>query len=446
MAQKRALQLYTAAVNVSGIAVLIAFLFLFPIRNVFSAVFFALLAFVAETQTAFVGNGKSLSVSSSAVTAAMLTSGPAAAVLIAVACVMGSISKIDGKIKHVFNTNIKFTLFNIGNYALSIAVMCLVYFRFGGVMLEGPYNSFLQVFRKLNPCSVPLIIGVVLCVTCNLLLVGIFISTKNQISFFRIVAPEMAWPFSSIIIFGILGVFLTALYVVYGWFLVVLFFLPFILARYAFTAYKDLQQNYLQTVESLASAIEAKDEYTSGHSRRVEQYSAMIADELKLSGRRRETLRYAALLHDIGKIGIPERILNKNGKLDENEWEYVKSHPEKGAHIVEDIAFLKDAVEIIRRHHEWYNGGGYPGGLSAKELPLEAMIICVADAYDAMTSDRPYRGKLSGAQAMKELHDKAGIQFAPELVTALERALVKKGELPAAAPKHVGTGELQARS
>ena len=429
MAQKRAFQLYTAAVIVSGTVVLVLFAVFYPIHNIFSAVFFAILAIVAETQTVFIGNGKFISVSSAVVTATMLTSGPAAAVLIAVACVLGSVSKVDGKTKYIFNTKIEITLFNMSNYALSFAVMCLIYFKFGGVIIGNSFSSLNQIFRQLNYSSIPLIIGVTLSVTCNLLIVATFIAIKNRVNFFKVLVPNLAWPFTSIVIIGILGVFLTALYVAYGWFLVVLFFLPFMLARYTFTTYKNLQQNYLQTVDSLASAIETKDVYTSGHSRRVEQYSEMIAGELKLSVKRRETLKYAALLHDIGKIGIPERILNKHGKLDESEWEYIKSHSEKGAHIIEDIEFLKDAVEIVRCHHEWYDGSGYPGGKSEKDLSMEAMIICVADSYDAMTSDRPYREKFSDAQAMKELHDKAGKQFSPQVVDAFEHALIKNGEL-----------------
>jgi putative nucleotidyltransferase with HDIG domain len=429
MAQKRAFQFYMTAVCVSGIAFLISFAVFYPIYNIFSAVFFAVLAIVAETQTVCIGNGKFISVSSAIVTATMLTSGPTAAVLTAVVCVLGSVTKNDGKTSHVFNTKVEITLFNISNYALSSAVMCLIYFRFGGGIIGNSHAPFAEILQQISGYSVQMIIGVVISIILNSILVAGYISIKNKTNIFSVLAPNFAWPVTSVIFISILGVLLTALYVAYGWFLVVLFFLPFMLARYTFTTYKNLQQNYLQTVDSLASAIETKDVYTSGHSRRVEQYSEMIAGELKLSVKRRETLKYAALLHDIGKIGIPERILNKHGKLDESEWEYIKSHSEKGAHIIEDIEFLKDAVEIVRCHHEWYDGSGYPGGLSEKDLSMEAMIICVADSYDAMTSDRPYREKFSDAQAMKELHDKAGKQFSPQVVDAFERALIKNGEL-----------------
>jgi putative nucleotidyltransferase with HDIG domain len=428
MAHKRALQFYMTAVSVSGIAILILFTVFYPIHDIVSTVFFVVLAVVAETQTVFLGNEKSISISSAVVTLGMLTSGPAAAVWIAVACIAGSVTKVDGKTRFVFNTKINITLFNISNYALSCSVMCILYFSLKGHIIASPTKSMADVLDQMSRYSVQLIVGVVVSIVFNSFLVAIYISIKNRVSIFRGISANLAWPITNVIIIGILGAFLTALYVVYGRFLVVLFFLPFMLARYTFTTYKDLQQNYLQTVESLAFAIEAKDEYTSGHSRRVEQYCAMIAQEMKLSPKHSETLKYAALLHDIGKIGIPEKILNKPGKLDDTEWEYIKSHPEKGAHIIEDIEFLSDAVEIVRTHHEWYNGGGYPEGRHDK-LTVESMIICVADSYDAMTSDRPYRLKLTCEQAMKELHDKSGIQFSVKVVDAFERALIKNGEL-----------------
>lgn len=429
MAQKVALKLYMAAVIIAGIVVFCLFLFFFPIHNIFGAAFFAILAIIAETQTVFLGNGKFISVSSAVVTATMMTSGPAAAVITATVCVLGSVSKKEGVTKHIFNTKPEITLFNISNYTLSSATMCLIYCKFGGGIIVYS-DSISVVIKQISQYSIQLIVGVVVSIIFNSIIVAGYVSVKEKINIFSVLEPSFAWPITSVMIISILGAFLTALYVVYTWFLVVLFFLPFMLARYTFTTYKDLQQNYLQTVDSLASAIEAKDPYTSGHSRRVELYCGLIAEEMKLSVKRCEILKYAALLHDVGKIGIPEKILNKPGKLDEEEWKYIKSHPEKGAHIIEDIEFLKDAVEIVRSHHEWYNGGGYPDGKSAKNLPVEAMIICVADAYDAMTSDRPYRKKLSVDVALQELHRKSGIQFMPEAVNAFERALLKKGYLP----------------
>lgn len=428
MAQKVALKLYMAAVIIAGIVVLALFLFFFPIQNIFGAVFFAILAIIAETQTVFLGSGKFISVSSAIVTATMMTSGPSAAVITAAVCVLGSVSKKEGITKHVFNTKPEITLFNISNYTLSSATMCLIYCKFGGKIIVYS-DSIAVVIKQISQYSIQLIVGVVVSIIFNSVVVAGYVAIKEKINIFSVLEPSFAWPITSVMIISILGAFLTGLYVAYTWFLVVIFFLPFMLARYTFTTYKDLQQNYLQTVDSLASAIETKDPYTSGHSRRVELYCGLIAEEMKLSVKRCETLKYAALLHDIGKIGIPEKILNKPGKLDDEEWKYIKSHPEKGAHIIEDIEFLKDAVEIVRSHHEWYNGEGYPDGKSAKNLSVEAMIICVADAYDAMTSDRPYRKKLSNEVALQELYNKSGIQFMPEAVEAFERALLKKGYL-----------------
>lgn len=441
MALKRASQLYIVTVIVLGFIVLAAFTVTYPIHDYFSTIFFTLLAIVAESQTVFIGNGKSISVSSAIFIAAMLTAGPSAGIWAATICICGSVTRMDNKIFHVFNTKPSITFFNVGNYVLTYAIISQITFRFRQTVISHAYPSLEAYFRDINAIALSLLIAITAGVLFNSILIALHISLRNGISFLRTILYNLIWPTASVIVICMLGVFLTALYVVYGWFLVVLFFAPFMLARWAFKTYKDLQQSYLQTVESLAFAIEAKDEYTSGHSKRVEMYSALIAHEMKLSNKRCQILRYAALLHDVGKIGIPENILNKPGKLTDEEWVYIRSHPEKGAHIIEDIEFLKDAVPIVRSHHEWYNGGGYPQGKSAKDLPLEAMILCAADSYDAMTSDRPYRRRLENEVAMRELHEKAGIQFAPEVVEALERALIKEGELTAASVRKPAAGK-----
>jgi putative nucleotidyltransferase with HDIG domain len=423
------LKIYQMAVSAVGIVLLISFSAFYPINDKFCIIFFAILAIIAETQSVYLGSRQSVSISSAVIIAATLTGGPAAAVWAAAASVCGSITKVSSKkTYHMFNSPALLTMFNIGNYVISISAMSFIYFKMGGELINHQM-TFPQVMLTINKNAVELLIAILLSILVNAILFSIYLFIRKDIKSPKELLSTLLYPVVSLFVICLLGIILTALYVAYGWFLVVLFFAPFMLARYVFITYNELRSSYMQTVESLAFAIEAKDEYTSGHSRRVAEYSSMIAVEMKLTNRRRENLKYAALLHDVGKIGIPESILNKPSKLNEEEWKLIKSHPEKGAHIVEDIEFLSDAVEIIKSHHEWYNGTGYPCGKSVKELSVEAMILCVADAYDAMTSNRPYRSTIEPQAAMQEVHDKVNIQFSGDIVNAFEIALVKKGIL-----------------
>lgn len=169
----------------------------------------------------------------------------------------------------------------------------------------------------------------------------------------------------------------------------------------------------LQMVETLANAIDAKDRYTKGHSFRVAEYSAVIARELGWTKERVDTLRYEALLHDVGKIGIPDSVLNKDGKLTNVEFNVVRSHTTIGADILKDITSLPGAKDVAKCHHERYDGKGYPGCLAGEEIPINARIVGLADAYDAMNSDRVYRKALTPEVIRRELIKGRGMQFDP---------------------------------
>jgi HD-GYP domain-containing protein (c-di-GMP phosphodiesterase class II) len=182
--------------------------------------------------------------------------------------------------------------------------------------------------------------------------------------------------------------------------------------------YEDIERSYFSTVKALAKAIEVKDPYTHGHSERVTEYALLIADFMKLDERDKQKLKYAATLHDIGKIGIAGRVLNKPGALTEEEYTHVKTHPLLGDSIIEPVEFLQGPRPIILHHHEHFDGSGYPQGLGGKGIPLCARILSVADAFEAMRSDRPYRKALPLLAAMQELRRNAGSQFDPEVVEA----------------------------
>src|SRR3954471_24677585 len=178
----------------------------------------------------------------------------------------------------------------------------------------------------------------------------------------------------------------------------------------------DLRSAYVSTVRLLAEAIEAKDPFLRGHSDEVSEYVAAVADRLGIKRDRREELVFGSLLHDVGKIGISERILLKPAALTDEEFGIVKLHPRIGYRLVERVEALKPIAPAILHHHERWDGGGYPDGLAGEQIPLEARIVAVADSFSAMTAERPYRGRMSLDQACAELERCAGTQFDPEVV------------------------------
>lgn len=177
-----------------------------------------------------------------------------------------------------------------------------------------------------------------------------------------------------------------------------------------------LQQNYLDTIKSLAKALEAKDNYTKGHSDRVTNYAVGIAYKLSLPEKEIELLREICVLHDVGKIGIPEDILNKKEPLTKEDWQVIRKHPEIGESILRPIEFLRLGLSIVSDHHERWDGAGYPKGLKKDEISILAAIVAVADAYDAMTSDRPYRKAMTKEKAISILNENKNIQFNAKVV------------------------------
>ncbi|MGA2483141.1 MAG: diguanylate cyclase [Candidatus Acidiferrales bacterium] len=184
-----------------------------------------------------------------------------------------------------------------------------------------------------------------------------------------------------------------------------------------------LPQAVLDTITSLAFAIDAKDHYTQGHSQKVSAYAALIAEAMGMSDGEVEEIRLAGVLHDIGKVGIPEVILNKNGPLNPEEWESMKSHVYFGGKILEPLQALSRIQRMVLHHHEFFDGSGYPGGLVGAQIPLGARILAVADAYDTITSDRTYKKARTPAEALAELERCANAQFDSEIITIFVRAM-----------------------
>jgi HD-GYP domain-containing protein (c-di-GMP phosphodiesterase class II) len=190
--------------------------------------------------------------------------------------------------------------------------------------------------------------------------------------------------------------------------------------------YRDMKGMYIGTIKTLAKAIDAKDPYTKGHSEKVMEFSVEIAKELKLPERLIRNIEFAALIHDIGKIGIKDSVLTKPARLSDSEYEQIKKHPFIGEQIIAPIEFLTNIAPLVLYHHEHYDGRGYLEGLRGEEIPLGARILMVADSYEAMISERPYSKSMSENDAIEELQDKAGKQFDPKIVNAFLTVLKRK--------------------
>ncbi len=194
------------------------------------------------------------------------------------------------------------------------------------------------------------------------------------------------------------------------------------------TAYDMLEATYDQTLAALMSALDARDRETEGHSLRVSHLTAKLGETLNFSHDQLKVLERGSLLHDIGKIGISDTILHKPGPLNDQEWKMMRHHPDIGAKIVEGIPFLQDTIPLIRHHQERWDGTGYPDGLCGEEIPILARMFSIVDAFDALTSNRPYRQKISTLEAVEYLHEQAGILFDPEIVEVFKK-LVTESQL-----------------
>jgi len=192
--------------------------------------------------------------------------------------------------------------------------------------------------------------------------------------------------------------------------------------------YKDLKDLSIGVIKSLANAVDARDPYTNGHSLRVAEYSLAMGKKLGLREEQLELLEYMAILHDIGKIGIRDEILNKPSRLNEEEYKIMSSHPHIGAGILGSVSMLQKIIPGVKHHHEKFDGTGYGIGLKGQDIPIEARIIAVADTYDAMTTERPYRKGLEHWVAMDELRKVAGKQLDPQIVTAFIKVMEEKSK------------------
>jgi HD superfamily phosphohydrolase YqeK len=246
--------------------------------------------------------------------------------------------------------------------------------------------------------------------------------------------------------YACLGLVIASLWAIMGWFAAVLVLVPLFVARWAMGQFAEQQRAYTATMNALCQAVETKDYYTRGHGDRVSKGAVMIARQIGMSSDRTDAIRFAGMLHDVGKLGVPTQVLQKTGPLTEDEFAAIQLHPMRGLQIVREIGFLNEALNGIMHHHERIDGCGYPMGLAGHEIPEFARVIAVADAFDSMTSTRSYREAKSREAAVAELRKGAGTQFDPLLVEAFIAALGQDGwKLPERAVRPPDLGSVTAQ-
>lgn len=311
------------------------------------------------------------------------------------------------------------TLFNIAQLALSGVLGGWAYRLLGGVGLIAPTSDSLQFPSAL----LPLAAAASALFLSNASLVAVGVSLALGIPMLEVWRQSIASFLRSFVILALFGFVMAQVVATAGTIGLLLLLVPFVATRQTFQVYSKLKEAYSETVRSLVNAVDAKDVYTRGHSERVAVYSRAIAEEMGMSPSSTARVEIAALLHDIGKLGVRKSVLSKPGRLSSDEFEEVRSHPVQGRVLLDEVSFLSDVVPLIYSHHERIDGTGYPEGLTGAQISIEARLLTVADAYDAMTSERPYRPPLDRDIALAELRAGAGTQFDAAAVAALQAAL-----------------------
>ena len=315
--------------------------------------------------------------------------------------------------------------FNIGMTSAIGAVGGFVYLMAGGLR---HVSDSMGVGPLLLHVGVPLMVAdVVICLLNAVILSGIVRLTQGT-PMRRFVLGMLGTSGPAYIGYGLIGFLFVILWVParVGPASALLILAPLFVARWAFVQYGDELRAHERTLSALVAAVETKDLYTRGHSERVAHLCDLMAGSLALSHQHTEALRFAGMLHDIGKLAIPTRVLRRADSPSDTDLLSITTHAAKGVEMVRGIEFLEGSTEAILHHHERMDGRGYPDGLQGEEIPLLARVIAVADAFDSLTTSRTHRDAYSAEEALVDLHGRAGTQFDPLVVAALERALAKQ--------------------
>ncbi|QUI20919.1 HD-GYP domain-containing protein [Vallitalea pronyensis] len=413
---KSSMLIYICAISILAIAVLYFLYNKYEITSWEDIIFWGILATITETFLISFPSGVAVSVGLAVTVTSMIICGPLVGAIVAGIGFACRMPVIEGTRRHLLNTHISRTVFNIAQVIMVIGI--------AGEILYGMVGySEATSLSELVP-SVLLII--LICEILNSFLVAIMINLMHSKNIFETFINNIKGIVPSLLGIGALGIIMALADINYGKGVVVLFFAPLLVARYSFKLYFESQSMAMETIHALNDALEVKDAYTGGHATRVQDYAVRLAKGIGMKKSQVERIRTAALLHDVGKIGIPDFILNKEGKLTKEEYDIIMEHPVMGARILSNVDSLKEISNIIRHHHERYDGTGYPDALKKDDIPLESALLSIADSFDAMTTDRPYKRSMAILEALQELEDNKGTQFNPELVDTFIHVMTTK--------------------
>jgi len=407
---------YTTTVSLAALSVAVLAAFLGSSGNWLPVGLLAIVIVVAEHFAFQLPVAGSVSLSFSLAYAAMLYCGPLAGIV----CALVGASSIR---EYRARKPPAAMAFNTAQLVLSIGAAGLAYQALGGHVLS---LGVVSLGGTLPPAAAAAVVFYVL----NVVLVAGAVSVLQGVRLKDAVANLGFLSYgASLVILALLGLLLAHLIALGSWLGVLLLVLPFMSTRRVFRVYVELSAAYSETVRSLMAAIEAKDPYTRGHSERVAEYARRLAEAAGVSHAEADLMERAALLHDVGKIGIALDTLTSHDRLSTDELRAIKMHPLLGGEIVAEIEFLSDAVPVIRHHHERFDGAGYPDGIVGENIPILSRILSVADSYDAMTSDRAYRPAMSAADARAEMLRVSDAQLDGRLVERFIAMLDAEDEL-----------------
>lgn len=398
---------YISFVTLSAIILLFYLIKVYNVKDNVLLIVFSILCSVAETFVIQMPKIGTVSVSFAVIFSAFLLTDPLSTALIAIAGAVLCFPYFEGKGRvSILNNLPSKTIFNLSQYIINAGIGSIVY-EFVDKKINVGFDFF-------NPIAS--VFAIFTYIFLNTLLMSKLMSILEKENLFTIWKKNYYGMLLNVFLVTLLGIVLTFSYDSYGVGGIVLFFIPLMFARYTFKLYIDMRKNYFETINVLINAIEASDPYTCGHSKRVSEYSENIARMLCLPQGKIDIIKSAALLHDIGKIGIDKTILHKSGSLNNDEFATIKCHPSLGATIISDLSYLTNISDIIKHHHERNDGRGYPDGLSHDEIPIETSILTIADSFDAMTTNRPYRLSMSLDDALNQIKINSGTQFNPDIV------------------------------
>jgi putative nucleotidyltransferase with HDIG domain len=421
----KTLILATVAVAVVVIA---AATFLFPVRSAIGGpsglLYWTLATLVASAMPVRLPRGSVVSVGSAPMLAAMILGGPLAASIVTL---IGSTDEreVRGQVPWYG------TVFNHAAATASIGIAGILYELLLGVANGDPLIGFAAA---LIASTTFLVLTWVLAV--------IAVSARTGASMRTVWAQDVSGVAANLVGLAPLAWLMAQVFQLpngVGWWATPLFVVPLFTTRLAYARYVETRELFEQTITALSKAVDARDRYTRDHSFRVSHITEAMCRVMRLPESEIEKIKWAGLLHDVGKIGIRDNILLKEGPLDKQERTLMNQHPTIGEEIVQQASQLREEAPLIRAHHEWFNGSGYPDGIEALDIPLGARILTIADAYEAMTSSRPYRKTpLTHEQAVDQLEKFAGIQFDPDIVpilvnldrSILDRPPDREDELP----------------